>query len=153
MQFELTEEHFDDPESGTRVCPERVEAESNWARWAPEVSCRTGKMMGESLALGMMVDPKYGGGMDAISYVPGYGRNLKVDASFDVIMSVNNSLVWGLEQFWQRRTKQKYRCHWPKAKNWVLFAWANLKPAATPPHKKPPPLKRRSLFAERHQNW
>ena len=57
------------------------------------------KKLGELGFLGMMVDPKYGGGgMDAISYVLAMEEISKVDASCSVVMSVNNSLVcWGLE--------------------------------------------------------
>ena len=56
------------------------------------------KKMGELGFLGMMVDPKYGGGgMDTISYVLAMEEIAKVDGSVSVIMSVNNSLVcWGL---------------------------------------------------------
>ncbi|MCK5638791.1 MAG: acyl-CoA dehydrogenase family protein, partial [Flavobacteriaceae bacterium] len=57
------------------------------------------KQMGELGFLGMMVDPKYGGGgMDAVSYVLAMEEISKIDASASVVMSVNNSLVcWGLE--------------------------------------------------------
>lgn len=68
------------------------------------------KKMGELGFLGMMVDPKYGGGgMDTISYVLAMEEISKVDASAAVIMSVNNSLVcWGLEHFASEEQKQKY---------------------------------------------
>lgn len=60
--------------------------------------------------LGMMVDPKYGGGgMDSISYVLAMEEISKVDASVAVCMSVCNSLVcWGLETFGTEEQKQKY---------------------------------------------
>ena len=60
--------------------------------------------------LGMMVDPKYGGGgMDSISYVLAMEEISKVDASVSVCMSVCNSLVcWGLETFGTEEQKQKY---------------------------------------------
>jgi acyl-CoA dehydrogenase len=66
--------------------------------------------LGELGFLGMMVDPKYGGGgMDTISYVLAMEEISKVDASTSVVMSVNNSLVcWGLEQFGTEEQKQKY---------------------------------------------
>src|SRR5436190_24264621 len=59
------------------------------------------KKMAELGFMGMMVNPKYGGGgMDTISYVLAMEEISKVDASASVIMSVNNSLVcWGLEAF------------------------------------------------------
>ena len=60
--------------------------------------------------MGMMVDPKYGGGgMDTISYVLAMEEISKIDASVSVCMSVNNSLVcWGLEAFGNEDQKQKY---------------------------------------------
>ena len=60
--------------------------------------------------MGMMVDPKYGGGgMDTVSYVLAMEEISKVDASASVVMSVNNSLVcWGLEKFGNEEQKQKY---------------------------------------------
>jgi alkylation response protein AidB-like acyl-CoA dehydrogenase len=68
------------------------------------------KQMGELGFLGMMVDPKYGGGgMDCISYVLAMEEISKIDASCSVVMSVNNSLVcWGLETFGTEAQKQKY---------------------------------------------
>jgi alkylation response protein AidB-like acyl-CoA dehydrogenase len=60
--------------------------------------------------MGMMVDPKYGGGgMDTVSYTLAMEEISKVDASTSVCMSVNNSLVcWGLEKFGTEEQKQKY---------------------------------------------
>ncbi|APD06466.1 isovaleryl-CoA dehydrogenase [Flavobacteriaceae bacterium UJ101] len=68
------------------------------------------KKMGELGLLGMMVDPKYGGGgMDTISYVLAMEEISKIDASASVVMSVNNSLVcWGLEKYGTEEQKQKY---------------------------------------------
>ena len=68
------------------------------------------KMMGELGFMGMMVDPKYGGGgMDTVSYVLAMEEISKVDASASVCMSVNNSLVcWGLEKYGTEEQKQKY---------------------------------------------
>lgn len=68
------------------------------------------KQLGELGFLGMMVDPKYGGGgMDTMSYVLAMEEISKVDASVSVCMSVNNSLVcWGLEKFGTEEQKQKY---------------------------------------------
>jgi len=68
------------------------------------------KRMGELGFMGMMVDPKYGGGgMDAISYVLAMEEISKIDASASVAMSVNNSLVcWGLETYGTEEQKQKY---------------------------------------------
>ena len=68
------------------------------------------KQLGELGFLGMMVDPKYGGGgMDTVSYVLAMEEISKVDASCSVIMSVNNSLVcWGIETFGTEEQKEKY---------------------------------------------
>lgn len=68
------------------------------------------KKMGELGFLGMMTDPKYGGGgMDTVSYVLAMEEISKVDASASVVMSVNNSLVcWGLEKFGTEEQKIKY---------------------------------------------
>lgn len=68
------------------------------------------KMMGQLGFMGMMVDPKYGGGgMDSVSYVLAMEEISKVDASASVCMSVNNSLVcWGIEHFGSEEQKQKY---------------------------------------------
>ncbi|MEM9325196.1 MAG: acyl-CoA dehydrogenase [Bacteroidota bacterium] len=68
------------------------------------------RMMGELGFMGMMVDPKYGGGgMDTVSYVLAMEEISKIDASASVAMSVNNSLVcWGLEQYGSEEQKQKY---------------------------------------------
>jgi len=67
------------------------------------------KKMGELGFLGMMVDPKYGGGgMDTISYVLAMEEISKVDASCSVVMSVNNSLVcWGIETYGTEEQKEK----------------------------------------------
>jgi len=68
------------------------------------------KMMGELGFLGMMVDPKYGGGgMDALSYSLAMEEISKIDASASVVMSVNNSLVcYGIEKYANEDQKQKY---------------------------------------------
>ncbi|MBW7943738.1 MAG: acyl-CoA dehydrogenase family protein, partial [Candidatus Kuenenia stuttgartiensis] len=68
------------------------------------------KKMGELGFLGMMVDPKYGGGgMDTISYALVMEELSKIDASCSVVVSVNNSLVcYGLEKYGSEEQKQKY---------------------------------------------
>ncbi len=68
------------------------------------------KQLGELGFMGMMVDPKYGGGgMDTLSYALAMEEISKVDASTSVCMSVNNSLVcWGLEKFANEEQKLKY---------------------------------------------
>jgi alkylation response protein AidB-like acyl-CoA dehydrogenase len=88
------------------------------------------KQLGELGFLGMMVDPKYGGGgMDTISYVLAMEEISKVDASCSVVMSVNNSLVcWGLEEFANEEQKQKYLV--PLAKGEVIGAFCLSEPEA-----------------------
>ena len=73
--------------------------------------------------LGMMVDPKYGGGcMDTISYVLAMEEISKVDASCSVIMSVNNSLVcWGIEKYGSEKQKEKYLSNLATGKNLGAF--------------------------------
>lgn len=68
------------------------------------------RQMGELGFMGMMVDPKYGGGgMDTVSYAIAMEEISKVDNSCSVVMSVNNSLVcWGLEAYGTEEQKQKY---------------------------------------------
>lgn len=68
------------------------------------------KKMGELGFLGMMVDPKYGGGgMDTVSYVLAMEELSKIDASCSVIVSVNNSLVcYGLQAYGSEAQKEKY---------------------------------------------
>jgi len=88
------------------------------------------KQLGELGFLGMMVNPKYGGGgMDAISYVLAMEEISKVDASVSVAMSVNNSLVcWGLEEFGTEEQKQKYLV--PLAKGEIIGAFCLSEPEA-----------------------
>jgi alkylation response protein AidB-like acyl-CoA dehydrogenase len=88
------------------------------------------KKMGELGFMGMMVDPKYGGGgMDTISYVLAMEEISKVDASCSVVMSVNNSLVcWGLENFGNEEQKQKYLV--PLAKGEIIGAFCLSEPEA-----------------------
>jgi alkylation response protein AidB-like acyl-CoA dehydrogenase len=68
------------------------------------------RKMGELGFMGMMVDPKYGGGgMDTLSYAIVVEELSKVDASCSVIVSVNNSLVcYGIEQYGTEQQKEKY---------------------------------------------
>ncbi len=93
----------------------------------PEAEIR---QLGELGFLGMMVDPKYGGGgMDTISYVLAMEEISKIDASTSVCMSVNNSLVcWGLEKFGTEEQKQKYLV--PLAKGEITGAFCLSEPEA-----------------------
>ncbi len=110
MDFSLTEEHIMIRDAArdfanTELLPGVIERDEK-----EEFPTEQIKKMGELGFLGMMVDPKYGGGgMDAISYVLAMEEISKVDASASVVMSVNNSLVcWGLETYGTEEQKQKY---------------------------------------------
>jgi len=68
------------------------------------------KQMADLGFMGMMVEPKWGGGgMDSISYTIAMEEISRVEASSGVIMSVNNSLVcYLLEKFANDHSKEKY---------------------------------------------
>jgi alkylation response protein AidB-like acyl-CoA dehydrogenase len=110
MNFELTEEHLAVQQAArdfaqTELLPGVIERDNEQKFPAEQI-----KKMGELGFMGMMVDPKYGGGgMDAISYVLAMEEISKIDASASVCMSVNNSLVcWGLEEYGTEEQKMKY---------------------------------------------
>ncbi|GAA4423299.1 acyl-CoA dehydrogenase family protein [Pontibacter saemangeumensis] len=110
MNFQFTEEQLAVQAAArefaqTELLPGVIERDEQQKFPAEQV-----KKMGELGFLGMMVDPKYGGGgMDAVSYVLAMEEISKVDASASVVMSVNNSLVcWGIENFGSEEQKQKY---------------------------------------------
>lgn len=130
MHFELSEEHLMIQKAAREFAqnelkPGVIERDEHQKFPAEQV-----KKMGELGFMGMMVDPKYGGGgMDAISYVLAIEEISKVDASCSVIMSVNNSLVcWGLEQFGTEEQKQKYLV--PLAKGEIIGAFCLSEPEA-----------------------
>jgi len=110
MNFELTEEQIAVRDAARdfaqNVLKPGVIERDNEQRVAHEEI----KQLGELGFLGMMVDPKYGGGgMDTISYALAMEEISKVDASVSVLMSVNNSLVcWGIEMYGTEEQKQKY---------------------------------------------
>ncbi len=110
MDFNLSEEHLMIRDAArdfakAELLPDVVERD-NAQRFPTEQV----KKMAELGFMGMMVDPKYGGGgMDTISYVLAIEELSKIDASASVIVSVNNSLVcWGLETYGSEEQKQKY---------------------------------------------
>ena len=110
MDFNLTEEHIMIRDAArdfaqNELLPGVIERDEK-----QEFPHEQIKKMGELGFLGMMVDPKYGGGgMDTVSYVLAMEEISKIDASASVVMSVNNSLVcWGLEKFGTEEQKQKY---------------------------------------------
>lgn len=110
MLFNLTEEHLMIQKAARDFAndvlkPGVIERDEHQKFPTEEI-----RQMGELGFLGMMVDPKYGGGgMDCVSYVLAMEEISKIDASCSVVMSVNNSLVcWGLEKFGTEEQKQKY---------------------------------------------
>lgn len=130
MKFELTEEHLAVQKAARDFAQEVLKPgvieRDNEQRFPGEEV----RQLGQLGFLGMMVDPKYGGGgMDAISYVLAMEEISKVDASCSVVMSVNNSLVcWGLEQFGTEEQKQKYLV--PLAKGEIIGAFCLSEPEA-----------------------
>jgi alkylation response protein AidB-like acyl-CoA dehydrogenase len=130
MNFELNEEHLMIQKAARDFAqndlkPGVIERDEHQKFPAEHI-----KKMGELGFLGMMVDPKYGGGgMDTISYVLAMEEISKVDASCSVVMSVNNSLVcWGLENFGTEEQKQKYLV--PLAKGEIIGAFCLSEPEA-----------------------
>lgn len=110
MDFNLSEEHIMIRDAArefarTELLPGVIERDTLQQFPAEQV-----KKMGELGFMGMMVDPRYGGGgMDTISYALVMEELSKIDASSSVIVSVNNSLVcYGLEAFGTEEQKEKY---------------------------------------------
>lgn len=110
MDFQLTEEQLAVQAAArdfaiSELLPGVIERDEHQTFPAEQI-----KKLGQLGFLGMMVDPKYGGGgMDTISYVLAMEEISKIDSSVSVCMSVNNSLVcWGLEHYGTEEQKQKY---------------------------------------------
>jgi alkylation response protein AidB-like acyl-CoA dehydrogenase len=130
MLFNLTEEHLMIQKAARDFAnevlkPGVIDRDEHQKFPAAEI-----KQMGELGFMGMMVDPKYGGGgMDCISYVLAMEEISKIDASASVVMSVNNSLVcWGLEKFGTEEQKQKYLV--PLAKGEIIGGFCLSEPEA-----------------------
>jgi alkylation response protein AidB-like acyl-CoA dehydrogenase len=130
MQFQLTEEQLMIQSAArdfaqNQCKPGVIDRDENQKFPAEQM-----KMLGELGFMGMMVDPKSGGGgMDAISYSIAVEEISKIDASCSVVMSVNNSLVcWGLEHFGNEEQKQKYLV--PLAKGELIGAFCLSEPEA-----------------------
>lgn len=130
MKFQLSEEHLTVQKAARDFAqdvlkPGVIERDTHQKFPTAEI-----KQLGALGFLGMMVNPKYGGGgMDAISYVLAMEEISKVDASCSVVMSVNNSLVcWGLEAFGTEAQKKKYLP--PLAKGEIIGAFCLSEPEA-----------------------
>ncbi|MFN5181967.1 MAG: acyl-CoA dehydrogenase [Bacteroidota bacterium] len=130
MKFELSEEHLMIQKAARDFAQEVLKPGVIERDEHQKFPTEYVKQMGELGFLGMMVDPKYGGGgMDTISYVLAMEEISKVDASCSVIMSVNNSLVcWGIETFGTEEQKQKYLV--PLAKGEIIGAFCLSEPEA-----------------------
>ncbi|MCL4158692.1 UNVERIFIED_CONTAM: hypothetical protein GTU68_000999, partial [Idotea baltica] len=130
MNFELSEEQLAVRDAARdfaqNVLKPTVIARDEEQRFATEEV----KQLAELGFLGMMVNPKYGGGgMDTISYVLAMEELSKVDSSVSVLVSVNNSLVcWGLEEFASEEQKMKYLV--PLAKGEKIGAFCLSEPEA-----------------------
>jgi alkylation response protein AidB-like acyl-CoA dehydrogenase len=110
MNIQLSEEHISVMEAArdfakSELLPGVIERDEHQKFPSEQI-----KKMGELGFMGMMTDPKHGGGgMDTISYVLAMEEISKIDASASVVMSVNNSLVcWGIEKFGTDYQKEKY---------------------------------------------
>ncbi len=110
MEFGLTEEHIMIRDAARdfakqELLPGVTERDDKGIYPAEQI-----KKMSEMGFMGMMVDPKYGGGgMDTLSYSLAVEEISKIDAAAAVVMSVNNSLVcWGIERFGTEDQKQNY---------------------------------------------
>lgn len=130
MNFELSEEHLMIRQAArdfaqNELKPGVIERDEHQKFPTEQV-----RKMGELGFMGMMVDPKYGGGgMDTVSYVLAMEEISKIDASASVVMSVNNSLVcWGLEEYGTEEQKQKYLT--PLAKGDIIGAFCLSEPEA-----------------------
>lgn len=130
MDFKLTEEHIMIRDAARNFAQNEllsgvIERDEKQQFPAEQI-----KKMGELGFLGMMVNPKYGGGgMDTVSYVLAMEEISKIDASASVVMSVNNSLVcWGLEMYGTEEQKQKYLV--PLAKGEIIGAFCLSEPEA-----------------------
>lgn len=130
MLFDLTEEQMAVRDAARDFAqnvlkPGVIERDENQTFPKEEI-----RQLGELGFMGMMVDPKYGGGgMDTVSYVLAMEEISKVDASASVVMSVNNSLVcWGLEKFGSEEQKQKYLV--PLAKGEIIGGFCLSEPEA-----------------------
>src|SRR5512138_3139814 len=110
MNFQLSEEQLSVQQAArdfarNELLPGVIERDTHQKFPAEQI-----RKMGELGFLGMMVDPRYGGGgMDTISYVLAMEEISKIDSAAAVVMSVCNSLVnWGLEEYGTEAQKEKY---------------------------------------------
>ena len=108
MNFEFTEEQIMIKQAA-RDFAKKLEADVIERDNKAEFPTQHIKELCELGFLGMMIDPKYGGGgMDTLSYVMALEEISKVDSSVAVIMSVHNSLVsYGIQKYGTEAQKEK----------------------------------------------
>jgi alkylation response protein AidB-like acyl-CoA dehydrogenase len=130
MEFKLTEEHLAVREAARDftqnvLLPGVIERDRDMTFPKEQI-----QQLGELGFLGMMVDPKYGGGgMSALSYAIAMEEFSKVDASSSVCVSVCNSLVnYGLEAYGSEEQKEKYLA--PIARGEAIGAFCLSEPEA-----------------------
>jgi len=130
MNFELTEEHLAVRDAARNFAQNVLKSGVIERDRDQKFATDEIKQLGELGFMGMMVDPKYGGGgMDTLSYAIAIEEISKVDASVSVCLSVNNSLVcYGLEKFGTEEQKQKYLV--PLAKGEKIGAFCLSEPEA-----------------------
>jgi alkylation response protein AidB-like acyl-CoA dehydrogenase len=118
MNFELSEEHLMIQKAARDFAQNELKPGVIERDDAQKFPAEQVRKMGELGFLGMMVDPKYGGGgMDTISYVLAMEEISKVDAS-----------CWGLQSFGTEEQKQKYLV--PLAKGEIIGAFCLSEPEA-----------------------
>lgn len=110
MNFEFTEEQIMIQQSARDYAQRELIKDVLERDAKAEFPTHHVKALSELGFMGMLVDPKYGGGgMDTISYVLAMEEISKIDSSVSVIMSVNNSLVcYGIEKFGTEEQKEKF---------------------------------------------
>jgi alkylation response protein AidB-like acyl-CoA dehydrogenase len=109
MNFDFTEEQIMIRQAA-RDFAKRLEVDVIERDYKSEYPEKHIRELSELGFMGMMVDPKYGGGgMDTVSYILAIEEIARIDASVAVIMSVHNSLAcWGIETFGNEAQKEKY---------------------------------------------
>ncbi|MEZ5199059.1 MAG: acyl-CoA dehydrogenase family protein [Bacteroidales bacterium] len=110
MNFEFTEEQIMIRDAARDFAQRELLDDVIERDYKAEYPVKHIKTLSELGFMGMMVDPKYGGGgMDTVSYILAMEEISKVDASVSVIMSVNNSLVcYGIGKYCNDSQKDKY---------------------------------------------
>jgi len=108
MDFELTEEQKMIRQSARDYAQRELIKDVLERDAKAEYPAHHMKALAELGFIGMLVDPKYGGGgMDTISYVLAMEEISKIDSSVSVIISVTNSLVCqGIEAFGTEEQKE-----------------------------------------------